>query len=303
MSRAALALATGDELRVQQALDALGLTTLSEDGAVLMKAVAADLDIAACSSTHPCRTANLECPEYCAASPALQRAGRCSTHPGEGWRVRLGCGKKHPRWPAGTPESQGGRFAPSVGSGNTSLSNFPPEDRDNGGSPTDKPPKIPEIEPEPDDRYPLIKAIGSGWPRRRRKRAVEVIKEYLEALELVRWVRAAPYRYYDQLVAYLDGPKTFEELDNNRPGPGYHDHHIAEQTSAARDGFPRSLIDSPNNRVIIPSMKHREITAWYQTPNEKYDGLSPREFLRGKSWDERRSLGVQKLIDFGVLKR
>lgn len=38
------------------------------------------------------------------------------------------------------------------------------------------------------------------------------------------------------------------------------------------------------------------------TPNERYDYLSPREYLKGKSWDEKRNVVIQALIDFGVLK-
>ncbi len=42
--------------------------------------------------------------------------------------------------------------------------------------------------------------------------------------------------------------------------------------------------------------------AWYSTPNIRYGGKSPREFLRGKSWKEQYEFGLQTLRDFGVLK-
>jgi hypothetical protein len=45
-----------------------------------------------------------------------------------------------------------------------------------------------------------------------------------------------------------------------------------------------------------------EITSWYMTKNKAYGGLSPREYLRGKDWAERTSVGVDALIDHGVLK-
>ena len=32
----------------------------------------------------------------------------------------------------------------------------------------------------------------------------------------------------------------------------------------------RSLIDSPENLVRIPTLKHWQITGWYMTPNEDY---------------------------------
>jgi hypothetical protein len=63
------------------------------------------------------------------------------------------------------------------------------------------------------------------------------------------------------------------------------------------------MIDAPDNVVLIPTRKHREITGWYQKKHERYGGLSPREYLRGKSWEEHRQVGIDLMIDMGVLKR
>ena len=38
-----------------------------------------------------------------------------------------------------------------------------------------------------------------------------------------------------------------------------------------------------DSRLSIPTLKHWEINAWYSTPNEDFNGLSPRDYLRGKS--------------------
>jgi hypothetical protein len=72
--------------------------------------------------------------------------------------------------------------------------------------------------------------------------------------------------------------------------------------SSKADGFPRSRIDAPENLVRVPTLKHWEITAWYNTKNEKYFGLSPRDYLHGRSWEERVRIGHEALIDFKVLK-
>lgn len=65
---------------------------------------------------------------------------------------------------------------------------------------------------------------------------------------------------------------------------------------------PKSIWDGPENKVRVPTLKHWVITGWYMTPNEDYDGLSPRAYLRGRSWDEKVRVGREALIDFGVLK-
>jgi hypothetical protein len=110
---------------------------------------------------------------------------------------------------------------------------------------------------------------------------------------------------YDALIeASLDPPRGLDELQRAATTSklGYERHHIVEQTSAEQDGYRRSMIDAPDNVVRIPTLKHREISAWYQTKNESFGFVSPRECLRGKSWDERRRVGLNALIDAGVLK-
>jgi hypothetical protein len=74
-----------------------------------------------------------------------------------------------------------------------------------------------------------------------------------------------------------------------------------EQTAADREGHSQAEIDGPDNLVRIPRLKHWEITGWFMHGNDKYGGLSPRAYLRGKSWNERRKVGLDALIEAGVL--
>jgi hypothetical protein len=62
------------------------------------------------------------------------------------------------------------------------------------------------------------------------------------------------------------------------------------------------MIDSRENLVRIPVLKHIDISAWYSKGNDEFDGLSPREYLSDKSWEERRQVGLFALRRFGVLK-
>lgn len=86
------------------------------------------------------------------------------------------------------------------------------------------------------------------------------------------------------------------------PKIGYDVHHIVEQSLAAATGYPRGKIDAPDNLVRIPRLKHWEINAWYQRPNPDYGDASPRKYLSGKDWDERRRVGLDALTRYGVLK-
>ena len=107
-----------------------------------------------------------------------------------------------------------------------------------------------------------------------------------------------------EIKSYLDEPKSLADLNDlaNEPAPGYQVHHIVEQTPALQDGYSRSVIDSPNNLVRIPTLKHYEINAWYQTPNADFGDRTPREYLSDKAWYERREVGLKALQDVGVLE-
>lgn len=119
-------------------------------------------------------------------------------------------------------------------------------------------------------------------------------------LEAAEWL----HRSYPYIQSYLDAPRTLGELrdavsDQKR---GYDIHHIVEKTPAALAGFSNDLINSRDNLVRIPTLKHWEITGWYMAKNENFGGLSPREYLRDKDWAERRRVGLFALIDKGVLE-
>ena len=127
-----------------------------------------------------------------------------------------------------------------------------------------------------------------------------LVKHRGHIVEGVSWL----LEYEPSIEAYLDPPRTLEELQRAvaTPKKGYDIHHIVERTSAEQDGFPRSVIDGAENLVRIPRFKHWEISAWYSRPNKQFGGRAPREFLRGKDWIERMRVGLEALIDHGVLK-
>jgi hypothetical protein len=113
------------------------------------------------------------------------------------------------------------------------------------------------------------------------------------------------YKAYPYIKSYFDPPKTLEELRQNGK-PGYDDHHIVERWSK-KDGIPESQIESPDNIVPIPTLKHWQINSWLGRPNSAYKNdqgevISPREYMKGKSWKERYEFGLKVLRDFGVLK-
>jgi len=112
------------------------------------------------------------------------------------------------------------------------------------------------------------------------------------------------YQSIPYISSYLDAPRSLQELQEAAATPktGYDVHHIVEQSSAVADGYLRTRVDAPENLVRIPTMKHWEINAWYQTQSRRFNDMSPRDYLRHKDWDERRRVGLEALMRYGVLK-
>lgn len=63
-------------------------------------------------------------------------------------------------------------------------------------------------------------------------------------------------------------------LPNVRCLPGYEIHHIVEEASALKDGFPNSIVNGPQNLVRLPKYKHHAITGWFARINEEYGEFS-----------------------------
>jgi hypothetical protein len=165
------------------------------------------------------------------------------------------------------------------------------------GSPSGDAPEIPQERPTTSSQRTGYLRAAVNWLARNSGLAGEI---YVGAMNNVEWLKD----YHDLVQAARDEPKTFEELQRGvgQPKPGYDDHHIVEQTSAERSGFTQSQIDDPENVVKIPRVTHYQITGWYMTGNSNLGGLSPRQYLNDKSWEERRQVGLDALVKFKVLK-
>jgi hypothetical protein len=87
----------------------------------------------------------------------------------------------------------------------------------------------------------------------------------------------------------------------------YDVHHIVEQASGRSGEIPTDLIDSDENLVSIPTLRHWQLNSWYQTPNGNFldangNPMTPRDYLKGQGYDERRRVGLMGLRAVGVLK-
>lgn len=174
------------------------------------------------------------------------------------------------------------------------------------GRPLGPAPEIPRI-PPPTSRQRtgllngIVRFIG-GAARARNRILLEL---FHEALRETPWL----HDKFPILQSGLEGPKSLDELREAvlRPKPGYDIHHIVEQTPARKAEFPEHMINGAENLVRIGGLRHWEINAWYSRPNERFviDGkpVSPRDYLRDKSWDERMQVGLDAMRKHKVLKK
>ncbi|MGH6838389.1 MAG: hypothetical protein ACREDT_06250 [Methylocella sp.] len=210
---------------------------------------------------------------------------------------------KHPRVPAGSRE--GGQFQSGQGGAGSEGQPAAPGIGHNAGPPLQEPPQIPPVEPLTEPLRNAFAKLAARWLARAVANAAFGPEgEFLTILEAAAETALWLYDKIPLIKAYLDGPKSLEDLqaDVGKPGKGYDVHHIVEQTPAEREGHGRAIIDGPDNLVRIPTLKHWEVTGWLMTPNADYNDLSPREFLKRKSWEKRREVGIKALIETGVLK-
>ena len=160
-------------------------------------------------------------------------------------------------------------------------------------------PKIPEERPKDSAERTAILRNLSGWISRN----AGVAGAIYGLADQIEWIGD----YAHLIEANRDPPRTLEELQARgklEPQRGYNDHHNVER-SALKDGISQSLIDDPSNIFRIPELKHYEITAYYNSKNALLPDVtlgSPREYLRDKSFEERREFGLKVLRDKGVLK-
>lgn len=119
-------------------------------------------------------------------------------------------------------------------------------------------------------------------------------------------LEVAPYleEIKAEVRASFDPPRSLQELQEavSSPEKGYDIHHIVERATRNPDGSEDAMINAPDNLARIPRWKHWELNAWYETPTRDFDKLSPRQYLRGQDWEERRRVGLMGLRAVGVLR-
>jgi hypothetical protein len=140
------------------------------------------------------------------------------------------------------------------------------------------------------------------------------------AIEAALWaVEASPLlqgeqQVLDRIRAAADPPKTLEELQRSPTENvlGYQRHHVVEQNPdnvakspfiVAIEKFGRAALDDPSNIVWVPTLKHEQISGYYNAKDDDDTlGRLRRQVVDELDFAGQRAAGEEALRRFGVLK-
>ena len=134
--------------------------------------------------------------------------------------------------------AKGGQFQSGGGGSGGSLA--APGIGHDAGAPLDEPPEIPPVDPLTEQLRNAFAKLAARWLARALAGAAFGPEgEFVVALEAAAETALWLYEKYPLIKAYLDGPKSLEELQNNvgKTEKGYDVHHIVEQTASETRGY------------------------------------------------------------------
>lgn len=137
----------------------------------------------------------------------------------------------------------------------------------------------------------------------------DVSKEVRAGQAALQFVEHGPHELGDLLASTedrsFDTYAAFRKIDLEKvygsAGEGQDWHHIVEQGRNA-GAITISLLQSTKNIVRIPRLLHEELNSFYATKQQiGNESFVPREYLRGKSFEEQYEFGLYAMRRLGIL--
>jgi hypothetical protein len=210
------------------------------------------------------------------------------------------------------PSAEGGAEKPSLppAKGMTEELSAPPMEGESKSPPPDEQFNLPAEKPtERSGVYHEGREIADNIKEALQNDWHQVVQHIGQVVDGVDWIS----NQVPNIVADVDfsqaAPYDLPDLVEAAKGDseaGYQDHHIVEQGPQNDDLSPeeKPRIQESSNIARIPYYVHQEITNYYRSPikGPPFNGMTPREYLRGKSFDERYQFGLDVLRGRGIIK-
>lgn len=226
---------------------------------------------------------------------------------------------KHPRWPRGAPESQGGRFRPR-------------DDAGEGGEGDDRRAQLRARIKERAERAKIRTEVALAL-RVAADAVANIIPGVGEAADVtmafdimattvefhrlrvdteaaLSFANHAPYSLDELRVtpanesfgSYYEFTKILLAKRFGPAAAGYQYHHVIEQGGTNGVNIPPEQLHNTENIIRVPALVHEVITAAYAEDMDD-SGMSVREWLRTQPYDVQRAEGLKILQRLGILKR
>ena len=163
------------------------------------------------------------------------------------------------------------------------------------------PPSLPADKPSKSSSVTTIVRESASWLQTAKDNgASSQARGFFNQLLNTSWLRG----HMPRIISYLDDPKSEAELQDavSNPRAGFATHHRNERAAAIVAGYPKTIVNGRPNLMLVPEIRHWDVTGWYMSKNADYGGLSPRDHLVGKDWATRTKIGNKALRLHGILK-
>jgi hypothetical protein len=220
----------------------------------------------------------------------------------------------HPRWSAGAPDSQGGRFRPKDGS----KGRLSEDIKRLAARRYIRTSIIVSLQVGVGIAVGLIPGAGEIADIAMLPHLIGIAAEFhelsIETEAAVEFAKKGPYSLDDLRVSpdhesfssYAEFKKSpsFDEWLEKRfgsAGAGFEYHHIVEQGSGTVSDVPPDKLHSTDNVIRLPTLVHEAVTGEYNKASD-VEGLTVREWLRTQPYDVQRAEGLKILRKLGIVR-
>jgi hypothetical protein len=225
---------------------------------------------------------------------------------------------KHPHWPAGAPDSQGGEFRPK--DGDPSGANDEQKARLKAQVARRAAREAIRIKIMAALRMAalavtnIIPGVGEADDALIVADAIRTLAELhgleTETAAALAFVAHAPYsldelRVTSDYETFSSARAFAKDVQVKRFGPagdGYQYHHIVGQGGDNGENIPAEELHNTENMISIPTLVHEAITA---KMNENYGdtGMTVREWLQTQPYEVQRAKGIEIMRDLGIVRQ
>jgi hypothetical protein len=239
--------------------------------------------------------------------------GPALPEPGEDWWKGDFDDAEHPRWPAGTPDGQGGRFRPkdegAADDEATRKQKLADKIRRLDLRRRARIESVTAAKIAVEAALNVVPVVGEGADLKILYDLAEACAEFgqlrIDINAAIDFIKTGPHSLDELRVSQENQSFTSFAGLKARLGAavsGFQLHHIVEQSAIDGQNITARMAHNTENVVRIPTLFHEAINERYSGPSEADPSRTVREWLQDKSYEEQRAYGLQVMRDLGIIR-